>query len=907
MEQMALPGSVLMTAGTFSLAKGFICVKPLGPLLVKGLGGPCEVYEVVGVESVRSRLHVSAARGLTRFVGRDPELEQLRVALDRAKAGHGQVVAVVGEPGVGKSRLYWEFVHSHRTEGCLVLESRSVSYGQATSYLPVIDLLKGYFALETRDDPRRLREKVTGRLLTLDESLRPTLRALLALLDLAIEDQAWQALDPAQRRQKTLEAMKRLLLRESEEQPLVLVFEDLHWIDSQTQAVLDALVDSLPTARILLLVNYRPEYQHAWGSKGVYQQIRIDPLPVASADDLLTDLLGVDSAMAALKRRLIDRTHGNPFFLEESVRALLETGALVGERGVYRLVRPLEETRVPATVQVVLAARIDRLPAEDKRLLQSAAVIGKDVPGPLLQAIAKLPEADLRRSLAALQAAEFLYETRLYPEHEYTFKHALTHEVAYEGVLHERRRALHARIAETIEGLHGDRLAEQVDRLAHHTLRGEAWEKAAGYLRTAGIRAMERSAYREAIPRLEEALGALAHLPDTCERTVQEIDAYVDLNMALRAVAELGHLIDHLNVAKARAESIGDHGRLGLVLANMATALFVLGEHERAVEVGREALVIGTAAGEPGVQAISRFALGVAYHALGEYEQAIPLLRENSAVLNGAAPERFGLERFGLHYLSYLTVASHTWLVYCLSERGEFAEAIARAGDGMAIAERVGHLYSRLVALDGLAFAHLMRGDHGLAIPLLERGLALCRESHILLWDPDFVCGLGYGYALRGEAADVLPQVERSVHEQESLGQKNTLAFWMTWLSEAYLSLGRHDDARQTVSRALALARERHQRGVQAICRRLESEVTMQAELSDPDRADRQYREALLLATELGMRPLVAHCHLGLGQLYRRTGDGARAREHLTTAGTMYREMAMRFWLARAQAALGPN
>jgi class 3 adenylate cyclase len=279
MEQMAIPGSILMTANTFSPAEGFIKVKPLGPLPVKGLSGPMKVYEVVGVEPVRSRLHATAVRSLTRFVGRDPEMEQLRIALDRAKGGHGQVVAVVGEPGVGKSRLYWEFVHSHRTEGCLVLESRSVSYGQATSYLPVIDLLKAYFAIEGRDDPRRVREKITGRLLSLDESLRPTLPAFLALLDLPVDDHAWHALDAPQRRQKTFDAIKRLLLRESEVRPLILVFEDLHWIDSQTQAVLDAFMDSLPTVRVVLLINYRPEYGHSWGSKTFYQQIRIDPLP----------------------------------------------------------------------------------------------------------------------------------------------------------------------------------------------------------------------------------------------------------------------------------------------------------------------------------------------------------------------------------------------------------------------------------------------------------------------------------------------------------------------------------------------------------------------------------------------------------------------------------------------------
>ena len=407
---------------------------------MKGLPEPVEVYELVGAGAVRSRLHAAAARGLTRFVGRDSELDQLRQALERAQAGHGQVVAVVGEPGVGKSRLYWEFTHSHRAHGWLILESGSVSYGKATAYLPVIDLLKAYFHIEGRDETRTIREKVTGKVLSLDRALEPSLSALLSLLEVPVEDEAWGRLDPSQRRQRTLDAVKRLLLRESQVQPLLLLVEDLHWIDAETQALLDSLVESLPTARLLLLANYRPEYQHRWGSKTYYRQLRIDPLPAESADDLLTSLLGTETSLDSLKRTLIERTEGNPLFLEESVRTLAETKALIGERGAYRLAHDATAIQVPATVQAILAARIDRLPPEDKRLLQAAAVIGKDVPFALLLAIAELAEEDLRRGLAHLQAAEFLYETSLFPDLEYTFKHALTHEVTYGGLLQERRR-----------------------------------------------------------------------------------------------------------------------------------------------------------------------------------------------------------------------------------------------------------------------------------------------------------------------------------------------------------------------------------------------------------------------------------------------------------------------------------
>ncbi|MBI2532469.1 MAG: AAA family ATPase, partial [Deltaproteobacteria bacterium] len=438
MEQIADPGAIVITPDTLALAEGYVQVKSLGPVNVKGMNEPVEVHEVTGAGLARSRLQAAAARGLTRFVGRDAETEQLRKALEQARGDHGQVVGVVGEPGVGKSRLFFEFIHSHRTQGWLILESGSVSYGKATPYLPVIDLLKAYFKIQDRDDQREIREKVTGKLLTLDKSLESTLPAFMALLDVPVDDPTWQVLDPLQRRQQTLGAVKRLLLRESQVQPLILLFEDLHWIDSETQAMLESLVESLPTSRLLLLVNYRPEYQHGWANKTYYSQLRLDPLPPESAAEILNSVLGNDHGLQSLKELLIERTEGNPFFLVESVRTLVETRVLAGERGNYHLEKKLERTQVPATVQAVLAARIDRLPLEEKQLLQSAAVIGKDVPFFLLQAIAKLSDEELRRGLTHLQSAEFLYETSLFPDLEYTFKHALTHEVAYGSLLHER-------------------------------------------------------------------------------------------------------------------------------------------------------------------------------------------------------------------------------------------------------------------------------------------------------------------------------------------------------------------------------------------------------------------------------------------------------------------------------------
>ena len=530
----------------------------------------------------------------------------MRQALERAGTSHGQVVAVIGEPGVGKTRLVYEFIRSHHTHDWLVLESSSVSYGKATAYLPVRDLLKAYFQIDDRDDGRKIREKLTGKLLTLDAALGPTLPAFLTLLDVPVEDRHWQDLDPAQRRQRTLEAIKGLLLRESQVQPLLLVFENLHWIDTETQAVLDSLIDSLPTARLLLLVNYRPEYQHGWGNKTYYTQLRLDPLPTASAEELLQALLGDDPSLVPLKRLLIERTEGNPFFLEESVRALVETGVLVGERGAYRLAKPLESLQVPATVQAVLAARIDRLPPEEKRLLQTAAVIGTEVPFALLQAIAELSEEELRRGLGHLQAAEFLYETSLFPELEYTFKHALTHEVAYGSLLQERRRALHAGIVAASERLYADRLTEQAERLAQHAFRGEVWDKAVAYCRQAGTKALARSALREAVACFEQALAALTHLPESRATQEQAIDLRLDLRNALWALGEIRQMLDYLREAATLAEALDDQPRLGRVSAYMCRYFREMGDHDGAVESGQHALAVAETLGDFALQVMAQ-------------------------------------------------------------------------------------------------------------------------------------------------------------------------------------------------------------------------------------------------------------------------------------------------------------
>jgi class 3 adenylate cyclase/tetratricopeptide (TPR) repeat protein len=900
MEQTATPGTIRLSAATLRLVEGLVQVAALGPVPVKGLAEPVEVFELVGASHLRRRLQAAAVRGLTPFVGRQHELAALYQALAQAQAGHGQVVALVGEAGVGKSRLVYEVVHSHRTHGWRVLESASVSYGKATPYFPVIDLLKPYCQIDEGYDARTIRARVTGQILTLDETLQDILPALLALMDVLPDDSPFTHLDPAQRCQRTLEALRRVLLRESQVQPLLLVFEDLHWIDSETQALLDRLIESLPTAHLLLLVNYRPEYQHGWGSKTYYTQLRLDPLPPASAEVFLAGLLGDDPSLAPLLPLLMARTAGNPFFLEESVRTLIETAALVGTPGAYRLAAPLQELPVPATVQAVLAARIDRLAPEEKGLLQTAAVLGTDVSFALLRAIADVPEAALHCSLAHLQAAEFLYETRLFPEPEYTFKHALTHEVAYGSLLLERRRGLHARLVAAIEALApaqgtegtSGRSRDQVERLAHHALRGEVWDKAVTYCQEAGVRAYDHAAFREAVIYFEQALQALAHLPESSDTSVLAIDIRLTLGDVLTQLGEEGRRLALLGEAETLARALDDWARLARVLAGMALIRRITGDLDGALAASRQALDLAVALGDRALQAQASLILGNVYNAIGDFGQAAELLRRNVE----AADRRSGTSSRDVR------IESQALLARTLGALGGVTEGRRHAEEALRLATREGRGATPIIVHAFSSRLYLDQGDLEQAIRVCEQGLALSRASGSRNLLAAIIGGLGYAYALQGRLAEGRALLEEAVRESTSRGARRAV-LWI-WLSEGCRLEGHGVEALQHTRQALDLARRQKDRGDEALALHQFGIVHAHADPPDVVQAEVHYQQALVLAKELGMRPLQAHCHHGLGRLYGQTGRGEQARAALATAIALYRDMDMTFWLPQAEAAL---
>jgi predicted ATPase len=451
-----------------------------------------------------------------------------------------------------------------------VLEAYSISHGKASAYLPVIESLRDYFRILPEDDAKERREKVAGKIVILDRSLEDTLPYFYGLLGIAENDASLAQMDPQILRRRTYEAFKRVLLRESLNQPLIVIFEDLHWIDADTQGLLEVMCDSIASARVLLLVNYRPsEYRHDWGGRSYYTQLRLDPLGPEGADEMLTVLLGDAPELATMKQVIAARTEGNPFFIEEIVQALFEEGVLTGN-GQIKLARPFSHTSIPTTVQGMLAARIDRLPRAEKELLQTLAAIGREFPLRLAQRIAGCSEPELDSALAHLQSAEFIHEQPAAGDVEYIFKHALTQEVAYNSLLIEHRKLLHERIAGAIEWLFADRPDDHLKDLAHHYRHSNNAVKAVEYLRRAGEQAAVRAFYEEAIEHLNGALELLEKLDSGKLRDAHELAVRTALMVPLipgRALSADGRL----NAERIRelCEAAGDTQHLAMVLTHL--------------------------------------------------------------------------------------------------------------------------------------------------------------------------------------------------------------------------------------------------------------------------------------------------------------------------------------------------
>ena len=860
----------------------------LGRLFILEPEGGVQERAEASYRLIGRRMSEEAGPGLGPFVGRRAELDILHDRVGDALAGHGQVVALVGAAGVGKSRLLREFAHSADARPFRLLETGS-EYTVIGPYRSVAELLRCLFQIRSDDDMLRIRERVLATLSASEGDTASLIHPFLSLLEVPSVDSTWDNLEPAARRERTLEAFKRLILSESRVQPVLLLFEDLHWVDTESEALLNLAVQSLPAARVLVLVSYRPQYRHEWGNLSYYTQLRIDPLPADEATELLDHVLGDDASLGPLKRRLVDWTEGNPFFLEESVRGLEETGSLDGSPGAYKLIRPVGAIEVPATVEDVLAARFDRLAPGDRKVLEAAAAIGRDFPFTLLAAITESRDEELREALRRLQDAEVLYERSVSPELEFTFKHVLTYEVAYWTQLPEARRHLHTRILHALEAGARDPATEQLDRLAHHAFHGELWDRAVEYLRRAGRRALFASANGEAVEIFERALLALRHLPETPVTLKQALALRLTLRDALWSLGQIRGIRDQLLEADAIAHQLGDQRGLGRVACFLCHYSWVVGELDAALEASERALAIAGLVGDGMLRAETELYRGVVFFGQGEIEQARQVLQVALLELDRVLMDKPGTA----NRATALWLLVRCFMTWVLAEQGRFEEGIACGEEALAFAQRNSPAFGLVTALAGLGSLYLRKAEPETAIPLLERGLELCRTFSVNNWLPTVGASLGSAYTLTARVDEGVHLLEEAVHLGRTMEIAAGTSLWSTYLGEAYLCAGRVSEALAGSRRVLSECRARGEHGYQGWALHLLGRCLEVQQPPESEEARASYLLALELAERLGMQPLVVRSVLSLARLHERAGDVMPASAYRERAGRLAGELGM--------------
>jgi class 3 adenylate cyclase/predicted ATPase len=876
MQALTPTGSIAISEQTRKLIEGYFALKPLGPTRVKGISEPVNVYEVTGLGPLRTRLQRAAGRGLTKFVGREREMETMSHAAERAKSGRGQIVAAIAEAGTGKSRLFFEFKAKNQS-GWTVLEAFSVSHGKASAYFPVIDLLHGYFRIISDDNARARREKVNGKVLTLDRSLEDTVPYLFALLGVAEGDDPLAQMDGQVKKRRTVEAIKRIFLRESLNQPLMVIFEDLHWIDEETQAFLNVLADSIATARVLLMVNYRPEYSHSWNSRTYYTQLRLDPLGRESAQEMLSALLGDSGELAPLKRVIIEKTEGNPFFMEETVQVLLDEGALV-RNGVTRLMQPISELKIPPTVQGILAARIDRLPHEAKDLLQVLSVAGREFSMSLIRTVNPKPEEELNGTLNELQLGEFIYEQPAVGDPEYIFKHALTQEVSYNSVLQERRKQLHERIGAALEALYPNSIDDHLDELANHYSKSGNPEKALEYHELAGLRAVQRCANQDAMRHLTAALDLLRREPDSPVRDQRELALQTALGQVLMMVkgwsapeAERVYLR-----AQELASTCGTAEQHFSTLVGLFGIPFVGGRMGAARERTEPIRDFIRRNPEPA------FILEADHHewslamSCGELEVSQNYVDHGLALFEA----QLRSTRVPLYSAHHPAVCGHGWGGMLLWLRGFPDQGRRHAEQALALARELGDSASITWALGTKAQFHLLVRDMRPALEMADAAIAMAEETTFFYYL--LAARIVKGWAVQAtNVSDGLDQIREAVKVLSESRAGLWLPFSLVTLAEAYGRAERIEDGLKTAAHGLELVQQSGERCWQAELYRIRGELLLKADPSDPTEARAALESAVEVARKQGAKSLDLRATMSLARLLDGQGERNEARAML--------------------------
>jgi class 3 adenylate cyclase/tetratricopeptide (TPR) repeat protein len=905
MEQLAEPGKAYLTEHTAALVEGYLELNDLGAFQVKGASRPLGVHALVGVGAARGRLDISRARGFSRFVGRDDELRVLESALEQSAAGRPQVFGIVGEAGVGKSRLCDMFVRRCRARGVPVYQTSGQAHATSIPLLPILHIMRSYFDVTDLDSDQTSRERIAGKLLLLDEGFTEDLPLIFDFLAVPDPDRPQPRMDPEARQRRLLELTKQLVRAQSFRSPGVTLWEDLHWFDPASEVFMANHIDAAQGSRGLTILNFRPDYRAPWMSKSYYRQIALAPLSAEALEEMLADLLGTDPSLYGLGGVVRERTAGNPFFTEEVVRSLVESGNLEGERGAYRLVAPIETITVPASVQAVLSARIDRLGEREKKVLQAAAVLGKEFPEPVLARVAELDAPALEDALRTLVAGEFIYEQELYPDVVYAFAHPLTQEVAYGSQLGERRAAVHAAVARAIIAQHPDRLDERSALLAQHwesagePLEAARWHARAGaWAGTKDPRASLRhwrkvGELTDALPESEEtaALGLTARifilsngwrlgisdqeaeaLFTEGERMAVQAQDLWSQTLLLSTYATItcltqGRLRESLTIyrqSKALAQESGDRG-LRVLAGTASYTWFLLGEYAEGLAMCDEAIEL--ADGDPALGADVGLECPLAQTVsfkgalltdTGRLDEARELMEQGLAI----AADRNATETAGW---------AHMWIVYHACAAGEPARAVLHARQAMEIAERIGDAFSRSWSWVFLGRAAAMAGDWQQAKEAIERSQAISREHRVAVeGDPWRLIVLGkahHGLGDPGQGVDLLREAVALARLRETPWQEGVANVVLARVLLDAEGLGAREGVEAALARADELVRARGLLSLQPTIHVERAELARQN--GDAAEHERELRESHRQFIQVGA---MGHAERVAGELAALTG-----------------------------------
>lgn len=894
MESTAQPGTIKVAENTYRLTREYFEFKPLGEIAVKGRKALVRTYQVLGVGLVRDRLSAAIKRGLTNFVGRRMELDQLIQCFALAKKGQPQVAGITGEAGIGKSRLLMEWRMTTSVGEYTYLEGSCLHYGDATAYLPLLNVLRSYFHILEGEQEYLIKQKVKEKIVQLDERLVNTLPPLYDLLSLKVDDEEYMKLTPPQKKERILEALKQLLVREGQNRPLVISIEDLHWIDNASEEFLTYLIGSLVNSRILLVLLHRPEYICPWSNESFYTQIILDRLPAHHASELIQIILEGATIAPALRELVSNKAGGNPLYIEELIHSLIENGYIQKRNHDYVLIQEPSDVEVPNTIEGIIAARIDRLEDELKQTLQIASAIGKDFGFRILRKVLETAE-DLESNLEYLQGLDFIHERSVFPELEYVFKHALIQEVAYNSLLRRTRRAIHEKIGKSVEELYPDRLEEFYETLAYHYSSSENLEKAHQYARLSGDKATRSHSNWEALRFYKQAIDILNKEDETYESKIKGIEVRLSMSVPM---SWLGFPEDSLQILQ-------DGERLSLELGDKRGAVnfhsimglyFTLkGDLIQGIEHAENCYREAEEAHDTELMAQTGFDLCSAYYAAGEFSSLVEVVVRVIDRLEQTHKEHAFFSKGFNTYSALLAICGAA-----MGYLGNFREGQALCEKGLRFALETNDPYSLVITELHCGLLFNVKGDGGDAVKHSENGIRYSEKTQLLVLSGLLWASAGFGHLLLGHLETARNHAEKALRIQnEGIPFKLSLTYWL--LAMVNLESNDFKNARRYIEKALELSQRNNERDLEAISKISLGRILGREEKPQYDTAEEYILQGMKGLGELNLKAWSAHGYLSLAELYAKMGQLMKARRYFEEARRMFKEMGMDYWLGRTQ------